>query len=191
MFIKSRDVARIGFNTYSRLKDAINSAKTGDVIYLINDATLTESLTIPNGVSLVMPIEVDGTYTQVGTTKNAQSTASFNNPEKYLLNTLTINSGVALTIDGELIIGAIQHYVEQFAQGITSGKYNQILNNGNIIVNGELRVYGLIDGTGKIELNGGATLYEPYLVNNFSGGTDTEALYNANQFLGVNTYSRC
>lgn len=182
VFLKTSDVARIGFDTYSSLKDAINNAKAGDTIYLLKDTTLTENLTIPSGVKLVMPIEIDGTYTQVGTTKNAQSTASFNNPEKYLLNTLTINSGVALTIDGELIIGAVQHYVEQFAQGITSGKYNQILNNGNIIVNGELRVYGLIDGTGKIELNDGATLYEPYLVNNFSGGTDTEALYNANQF---------
>ena len=182
VFIKSSDVARIGFETYSSLKDAINSAKTGDTIYLLNNTIITENLTIPSGVKLVMPIEIDGTYTQVGTTKNAQSTASFNNPEKYLLNTLTINSGITLTIDGEFVIGAVQHYVEQFAQGITSGKYNQVLNNGNIIVNGELRVYGLIDGTGKIELNGGATLYEPYLVNNFSGGTDTEALYNANQF---------
>lgn len=182
VFIKTSDVARIGFETYSSLKDAINSAKVGDTIYLLNNTTITENLTIPNGVKLVMPIEIDGTYTQVGTTKNAQSTASFNNPEKYLLNTLTINSGVTLTVDGEFVIGAVQHYVEQFAQGITSGKYNQVLNNGNIIVNGELRVYGLIDGIGKIELNGGATLYEPYLVNNFSGGTDTEALYNANQF---------
>ena len=182
VFLKASDVARIGFDTYATLKNAIENAKNGDIIYLLNDTIVTENLTIPNGVKLVMPIEIDGTYTQVGTTKNAQSTASFNNPNKYLLNTLTINSGVTLTVNGEFVIGAVQHYVEQFAQGITSGKYNQIINNGNIIVNGTLRLYGLIDGTGKIELNSGATLYEPYLVNNFSGGTDTEALYNANQF---------
>lgn len=182
VFLNNSDVARIGFNTYASLKDAVNSAKAGDVIYLINDTTLTESLIIPNGVSLVMPIEVDGTYFAIGTALTAQATASFNNPEKYLLNTLTIDSGVTLTIDGELIIGAVQHYPDQFAQGITSGKYNQIINNGTILVGGTLKVYGLIDGTGKIELNNGATLYEPYIVNNFSGGTDTEGLYSAEQF---------
>ena len=182
VFLNNSDVARIGFNTYSSLKDAVDSAKDGDVIYLINDTTLTESLIIPNGVTLVMPIEVDGTYFAIGTAQTAQATASFNNPEKYLLNTLTIDVNVDLTIDGEFIIGAVQHYPDQFAQGITSGKYNQIINSGRIFVNGTLKVYGLIDGYGRIEVNNGATLYEPYIVNNFSGGTDTEGLYSAEQF---------
>ena len=172
--------ARIGDTYYQTLVDAVNAAVSGDMIILVDDVTLDSNLTIPTNVTLLIPYDIDDkTGTSIG---NADvSRPSWGRGVKPNL-TLTINGNGKLVVDGKLIIGAVQHSPNQASQGMTSGAYSQIINDGIIEVNGKMDVRGLITGSGMLTVNDGAELKEPFMVNNYSGGSNTSDLYSANQF---------
>lgn len=166
---------------YTSLNEALQNATEGSVITLNENLVMTESVTIPEGVTLLLPYAVSDTVgTAVGTTSNASARVSWLNESKYLYLTFTVNG--TLTVNGSLVVGGVQHYPDQSGQGHTSGAYSQIINNGNIIVNGTLQVYGLIKGNGSITVESSAKVYQPFVVLNFSGGTNTYDLYGADQF---------
>lgn len=167
---------------YSSLSEAISSSTSERTITMTADSTITESLTIPSYVTLLIPFSsTDTTGTAEGTDSTALTVAGWNDASK-LFRTLTVASNVTLTIEGSVILGGIQFYPGQHAQGITSGAYSKIVNNGKINVTGTLKVYGLVTGSGSIELFDGATLYEPFIINDYSGGTNTKAIYDGGQF---------
>ena len=174
----------VGAQSYEKLSDAIESLKDGDsykesTIRVFGDISLTENTTIPMGVTLLLPyyandivgVSVGGTHARV----------SWNDGVKPFV-TLTVEAGVTLTVNGKLIVGGVQHKADQSAQGHTSGDYSKLVNKGNVIINGSMDVRGLVDGSGTLTVNAGATLKQPFMVNNYSGGTDTSDLYGAGQF---------
>ena len=174
----------VGAQSYEKLSDAIESLKDGDsykegTIRVFGDISLTENTTIPMEVTLLLPyyandivgVSVGGTHARV----------SWNDGVKPFV-TLTVEAGVTLTVNGKLIVGGVQHKADQSAQGHTSGDYSKLVNNGNVIINGSMDVRGLVDGSGTLTVNAGATLKQPFMVNNYSGGTNTSDLYGAGQF---------
>ena len=174
----------VGAQSYEKLSDAIESLKDGDsykesTIRVFGDISLTENTTIPIGVTLLLPyyandivgVSVGGTHARV----------SWNDGVKPFV-TLTVEAGVTLTVNGKLIVGGVQHKADQSAQGHTSGDYSKLVNKGNVIINGSMDVRGLVDGSGTLTVNAGATLKQPFMVNNYSGGTNTSDLYGAGQF---------
>ena len=174
----------VGAQSYEKLSDAIESLKDGDsykesTIRVFGDISLTENTTIPMGVTLLLPyyandivgVSVSGTHARV----------SWNDGVKPFV-TLTVEAGVTLTVNGKLIVGGVQHKADQSAQGHTSGDYSKLVNKGNVIINGSMDVRGLVDGSGTLTVNAGATLKQPFMVNNYSGGTNTSDLYGAGQF---------
>jgi|GEM_PF-3484824 len=174
----------VGAQSYEKLSDAIESLKDGDsykesTIRVFGDISLTENTTIPMGVTLLLPyyandivgVNVGGTHARV----------SWNDGVKPFV-TLTVEAGVTLTVNGKLIVGGVQHKADQSAQGHTSGDYSKLVNKGNVIINGSMDVRGLVDGSGTLTVNAGATLKQPFMVNNYSGGTNTLDLYGAGQF---------
>ena len=174
----------VGAQSYEKLSDAIESLKDGDsykesTIRVFGDISLTENTTIPMGVTLLLPyyandivgVSVGGTHARV----------SWNDGVKPFV-TLTVEAGVTLTVNGKLIVGGVQHKADQSAQGHTSGDYSKLVNKGNVIINGSMDVRGLVDGSGTLTVNAGATLKQPFMVNNYSGGTNTSDLYGAGQF---------
>ena len=174
----------VGAQSYEKLSDAIESLKDGDsykesTIRVFGDISLTENTTIPMGVTLLLPyyandivgVSVGGTHARV----------SWNDGVKPFV-TLTVEAGVTLTVNGKLIVGGVQHKADQSAQGHTSGDYSKLVNKGNVIINGSMDVRGLVDGSGTLTVNAGATLKQPFMVNNYSGGTNTSDLYEAGQF---------
>ena len=174
----------VGAQSYEKLSDAIESLKDGDsykesTIRVFGDISLTENTTIPMGVTLLLPyyandivgVSVGGTHARV----------SWNDGVKPFV-TLTVEAGVTLTVNGKLIVGGVQHKADQSAQGHTSGDYSKLVNKGNVIINGSMDVRGLVDGSGTLTVNAGATLKQPFMVNNYSGGTNTLDLYGAGQF---------
>lgn len=179
--------ARDGGAYYTSLSAALAAAQ-GDAhsyVVMIDDVATNENILIPENVTLLLPYDnFDMTGTATGTTANSTPRVSWTNENKYLYKTLTLNSGATLTVKGALIVGGIMHYPDQGAQGHTSGAYSQIINNGSIVVEngGNLTVHGLVKGDGTIIANNGSTLKQPFMVNNYAGGTNTQALYYANQF---------
>ncbi len=169
--------ALAGNRFYATIEKA-QSANPAGTIYVIENCVLSD-FTVLNGVTLVLQ------YSQSDKTGYAQGGSHarvswFDGEDPYI--TLTVNG--TLTINGKLIVGGVQHKADQTAQGHTSGAYSQIVNNGSIVIvsGGYLDVIGRVTGSGTISLNAGATLREPFMVNNYAGGTNTYTLYNEGQF---------
>ncbi len=178
-------VAKDDFDFYTSLKDAVLARDVERKITLINNEEITENLTIPTNIEILVPFSAnDEIGFALGTGTTAGTSVSWANESKYLYHTLTVQEGVTLTIQGRFTLGAVQHYPDQSAQGHTSGAYSQIINNGTILLtdNGYLDVVGLIKGDGRIIANENTVIRMPFLVNNYSGGTITLAYYEANNF---------
>ncbi len=172
-------------NLFATLGEAIESLKDGSVyrtatIVLYADSTINNDVVIPENVTLLLPFAAgDESGFKLG--DRIYDRVSWNcgiNP----FVTLTVSTGASLTVNGNLKIGAVQHTYEQTAQGMTSGDYSQLVNNGNVVLNGFMDVRGRVTGNGTLTVNNGATLKQPFLVNDFAGGTDTAGLYEEGQF---------
>ena len=172
---------------YTDLKQALAAAAGGDTVVLLRDEQITENLSVPVGVTLLVPYSSARTFTETGSAENAINRVSWyteQSAQQYLYRTLTIDSGVTLTVHGTLVVGAVCHYPDQSAQGHTSGAYGKLVNNGEIVLEGGAAYYsyGLTSGSGVITAQSGSEVYQPFVVHNFSGGTNTYALYNEGQF---------
>lgn len=172
--------ALVGNTLYATINEA-QTANPEGTIYVIEDCTLTDDFTLLQGVTLIL------TYSQSDRTGYAQGggndRASWNCGVDPFV-TLTIGNGATLTVNGKLIVGGVQHKADQSAQGHTSGAYAQMIVNDSVEIanGGYLDVIGRVTGNGTITAVNGATLRQPFTVNNYAGGTNTYALYNANQF---------
>ena len=163
------------------LATVVRAARSGDTVLLTKDTTISEDLIIPTGVRLVVPFSAsDETGYQMGTTSCARPTIATRNAFRKL----TVEAGKTLTVNGTLIVGGVQHAKDQNAQGQTSGDYAEIVCNGTVQVanSGALTVYGKITGSGTTRVANGATVKIPYLVTDYAGGTNTDALYGAKSF---------
>ena len=172
---------------YTDLTQALQTAAGGDTVVLLRDEQITQNLSVPVGVTLLVPYSSARTFTETGSGENAINRVSWyteQSAQQYLYRTLTIDSGVTLTVHGTLAVGAVCHYPDQSAQGHTSGAYGKLVNNGEIVLEGGAAYYsyGLTSGSGVITAQSGSEVYQPFVVHNFSGGTNTYALYNAGQF---------
>ncbi|HIU91371.1 MAG TPA: hypothetical protein IAC72_05125 [Candidatus Fimimonas merdipullorum] len=172
---------------YTDLPQALAAAAGGDTVVLLRDEQLTQNVTVPVGVTLLVPYSSARTFTETGSGENAINRVSWyteQSAQQYLYRTLTVDSGVTLTVHGTLVVGAVCHYPDQSAQGHTSGAYGKLVNNGEIVLEGGAAYYsyGLTSGSGVVTAQSGSEVYQPFVVHNFSGGTNTYALYNAGQF---------
>ena len=165
--------ARRGSTFYTSLTEALVDNKRSD-IFLLKDTTLTEDAEIPSGVTLYIPYEEHYTtdYKNGGISSDNKITAT---PFRLL----TVNSGVTLTVNGTLRLGAKMGKMTLCYQGHNNGAYGGVINEGTITVNGTLDSWGLITGSGTVTAVGGGTVYEPFIVCDFAGGNNLKNLYQA------------
>ena len=165
--------ARRGSTFYTSLTEALAANKKSD-IFLLKDTTLTEDAEIPSGVTLYSPYEEHYTtdYKNGGISNDDKITAT---PFRLL----TVNSGVTLTVNGTLRLGAEMGKKTLCYQGHNNGVYGGVINEGTITVNGTLDSWGLITGSGTVTAVGGGTVYEPFIVCDFAGGNNLKNLYQA------------
>ena len=165
--------ARRGSTFYTSLTKALTDNKRSD-IFLLKDTTLAEDAEIPSGVTLYIPYEEHYTtdYKNGGVSDDNKITAT---PFRLL----TVNSGVTLTVNGTLRLGAVMGKELTGYQGHNNGACGCIDNRGTIAVNGTLDSWGLITGSGTVTAVGGGTVYEPFIVCDFAGGNNLKNLYQA------------
>ena len=165
--------ARRGSTFYTSLTEALAANKKSD-IFLLKDTTLTEDAEIPTGVTLYIPYEEHCTtdHKNGGVSNDNKITAT---PFRLL----TVNSGVTLTVNGTLRLGAEMGKMTLCYQGHNNGAYGGVVNEGTIAVNGTLDSWGLITGSGTVTAVGGGTVYEPFIVCDFAGGNNLKNLYQA------------
>lgn len=170
---------------YEDLASAISAAEANDKLIVIKDGvTVSTSMELPAGVSLVLPVNDRGDDYELGTTTNSTARVPWSSDGligQYKNFTLTVAEGQTFTIKGSLFIGAVEHYPNQNAQGATSGKYNVLNIQGSVVVDegGHLDVRGLVTGTGGITAKKGGKLTQPFMILDYNGGTNTEASFNA------------
>lgn len=163
------------------LATALNDAEYGDSVMVLESIALSSSAIVPEYVTLYIPY--DSSYDSDGSQDGGKDgyTASGKITTSNAYRTLTINSGVTLTVDGTLTIGGVISFPSTDYQGHTSGAHGEIVNNGDINVNGSLESYGFVTGSGDVTIQDGGKLYEPFIVLDYTGGTNTLAIVSAMQ----------
>ena len=185
-------VAYNGDYSYGTIEKALNAASSGTVCVIVGtNPIINKTTTVKNGVILMIPYADNTTNSKKATLNGADDTyGSFS--KLSLTNTVTIKSGVTLTVRGTLEIGGELSGGNGGcdAAGHTAGRYARILMNSaaTIEVYGTVNAYGYIDesetdnGSQVIVYNGG-TLWQPFVLRDFRGGTVMKAIYD-----NINTY---
>lgn len=175
--------AQLG-STYMTVENALATAKSGDIVYLVGNAFLSKNATVNSGVNFILGLKtasysktagsvtIDSDYMK--STDSPAIAGAYSWKTVAADYTLTINQDVILMISGGNVIvaGRLGHTNQPF-EGHTSGSYSKIINNGDIAMNGgKFDVRGLVNGSGQATFNTGS-VYSPFVVRDFKGGSYT------------------
>lgn len=194
VYVKVKGV-KVG-NNYYTIEDALDVAKEGQTIFVLNDtAFATQEIagvlyndvkfkTVKTGVTLLLPFNENDTVGHIGAgedgSANYKATAALTGTAK-LYKTLVIPEGIEVIVNGKLIVGAqTGTIVAGQRQNAVSGNYCEISLGGTITLNNAtLEVYGYIKGNGEITANN-TTVIENLYLSGWMGGTQSAVRYIGN-----------
>lgn len=167
------------------LEKALTEAKSGETVMLFEDKTLTSDITIPTGVTLYIPFDENIYYDE----ETGEAVGFINGSNQQFATAddqyvqLTVPENVEIVVDGTLRVGGHNSSSMGDFQGHISGAYGEIVNNGTITTKdgSTLDVLGLITGSGVVNAESGSSVYEGFVVADFTGGTNTYGLFAENQ----------
>lgn len=191
VYVKVKGV-KVG-NNYYTIEDALDVAKEGQTIFVLNDtAFATQEIagvlyndvkfkTVKPGVTLLLPFNENDTVGHIGAGKegsdNYKATAALTGTAK-LYRTLVIPEGIEVIVNGKLIVGAQTGTTA--AGGVQNGvrgNYCEISLGGTITLNNAtLEVYGYIKGNGEITANN-TTVIENLCITGWLGGRESAGRY--------------
>lgn len=199
VYVKVKGV-KVG-NNYYTIEDALDVAKEGQTIFVLNDtAFATQEIagvlyndvkfkTVKTGVTLLLPFNENDTVGHIGAgedgSANYKATAALTGTAK-LYKTLVIPEGIEVIVNGKLIVGAQTGKIDAGQnQNAVSGNYCEISLGGTITLNNAtLEVYGYIKGNGEISANN-TTVIENLYLSGWLGGSESAARYVGNREIGV------
>lgn len=194
VYVKVKGV-KVG-NNYYTIEDALDVAKEGQTIFVLNDtAFATQEIagalyndvkfrTVKPGVTLLLPFNENDTVGHIGAgedgSANYKATAALTGTAK-LYKTLVIPEGIEVIVNGKLIVGAQTGTTAAGQkQNAVSGNYCEISLGGTITLNNAtLEVYGYIKGNGEITANN-TTVIENLYLSGWMGGTQSAVRYIGN-----------
>ena len=194
VYVKVKGV-KVG-NNYYTIEDALDVAKEGQTIFVLNDtAFATQEIagvlyndvkfkTVKTGVTLLLPFNENDTVGHIGAgedgSANYKATAALTGTAK-LYKTLVIPEGIEVIVNGKLIVGAQTGTIAAGQrQNAVSGNYCEISLGGTITLNNAtLEVYGYIKGNGEITANN-TTVIENLYLSGWMGGTQSAVRYIGN-----------
>ena len=194
VYVKVKGV-KVG-NNYYTIEDALDVAKEGQTIFVLNDtAFATQEIagvlyndvkfkTVKTGVTLLLPFNENDTVGHIGagddTSDNYKATAALTGTAK-LYKTLVIPEGIEVIVNGKLVVGAQTGKIDAGQrQNAVSGNYCEISLGGTITLNNAtLEVYGYIKGNGEIIAND-STVIENLYLSGWMGGTQSAVRYIGN-----------
>ena len=194
VYVKVKGV-KVG-NNYYTIEDALDVAKEGQTIFVLNDtAFATQEIagvlyndvkfkTVKTGVTLLLPFNENDTVGHIGAgedgSANYKATAALTGTAK-LYKTLVIPEGIEVIVNGKLIVGAQTGTTAAGQkQNAVSGNYCEISLGGTITLNNAtLEVYGYIKGNGDISANN-TTVIENLYLSGWMGGTQSAVRYIGN-----------
>ena len=191
VYVKVKGV-KVG-NNYYTIEDALDVAKEGQTIFVLNDtAFATQEIagvlyndvkfkTVKTGVTLLLPFNENDTVGHIGAgeegSDNYKATAALTGNAK-LYKTLVIPEGIEVIVNGKLIVGAqTGKTAAGGVQNAVSGNYCEISLGGTITLNNAtLEVYGYIKGNGEITANN-TTVIENLCITGWLGGSESAGRY--------------
>lgn len=191
VYVKVKGV-KVG-NNYYTIEDALDVAKEGQTIFVLNDtAFATQEIagvlyndvkfkTVKTGVTLLLPFNENDTVGHIGAggkrSANYKATAALTGTAK-LYKTLVIPEGIEVIVNGKLIVGAQTGKIDAGGvQNAVSGNYCEISLGGTITLNNAtLEVYGYIKGNGDISANN-TTVIENLCITGWLGGSESAGRY--------------
>lgn len=191
VYVKVKGV-KVG-NNYYTIEDALDVAKEGQTIFVLNDTAFAAQeiagvlyndvkfKTVKTGVTLLLPFNENDTVGHIGAGKegsdNYKATAALTGTAK-LYRTLVIPEGIEVIVNGKLIVGAqTGTTVAGGVQNAVSGNYCEISLGGTITLNNAtLEVYGYIKGNGEITANN-TTVIENLCITGWLGGSESAGRY--------------
>lgn len=191
VYVKVKGV-KVG-NNYYTIEDALDVAKEGQTIFVLNDtAFATQEIagvlyndvkfkTVKTGVTLLLPFNENDTVGHIGAGKegsdNYKATAALTGTAK-LYKTLVIPEGIEVIVNGKLIVGAQTGTTASGGvQNGVRGNYCEISLGGTITLNNAtLEVYGYIKGNGEITANN-TTVIENLCITGWLGGSESAGRY--------------
>lgn len=194
VYVKVKGV-KVG-NNYYTIEDALDVAKEGQTIFVLNDTTFaTQEIagvlyndvkfkTVKTGVTLLLPFNENDTVGHIGVgedgSDNYNATAALTGTAK-LYKTLVIPEGIEVIVNGKLVVGAQTGKIDAGQrQNAVSGNYCEISLGGTITLNNAtLEVYGYIKGNGEITANN-TTVIENLYLSGWMGGTQSAVRYIGN-----------
>lgn len=194
VYVKVKGV-KVG-NNYYTIEDALDVAKEGQTIFVLNDtAFATQEIagvlyndvkfrTVKPDVTLLLPFNENDTVGHIGAgedgSANYKATAALTGTAK-LYKTLVIPEGIEVIVNGKLIVGAQTGTIAAGQkQNAVSGNYCEISLGGTITLNNAtLEVYGYIKGNGEITANN-TTVIENLYLSGWMGGTQSAVRYIGN-----------
>lgn len=174
--------------TAANLAQLINSTTSGTIV-LTEDAVLSGGIyTIKPDVTLLLPYakgtdtindpEADLRY--ANTAESAYRVSAITLPKDPMSGgvLLTLTNGAKLIVEGKLVIGG-QHAGGTNYTGQTYGSYSKVVleESAEILVSGILSCYGYITGSGMINVSSTGSIYEPFVITNYGGGTYSLNVY--------------
>lgn len=191
VYVKVKGV-KVG-NNYYTIEDALDVAKEGQTIFVLNDTAFsTQEIagvlyndvkfkTVKTGVTLLLPFNENDTVGHIGAggkrSANYKATAALTGTAK-LYKTLVIPEGIEVIVNGKLIVGAQTGKIDAGGvQNAVSGNYCEISLGGTITLNNAtLEVYGYIKGNGEITANN-TTVIENLCITGWLGGSESAGRY--------------
>lgn len=160
--------------TYSTLEAAIADALPGDVITLVTDYTLAESVEIPADVQLTIPTSASYSDTIDG------NNVSGNVASGSAYVTLTVPENVTLTVNGILLVAGNQQSGNP-ETGVLTGNYGEMVVDGTVELTGGSKLYarGKVSGAGTINAASGSDIYQLLQIHDWRGGTATSSIYSS------------
>ena len=148
-----------GSQFYYTLADAFSNT---DVVVLLGNIVLNEDFTIPAGKTLSVPYDLEADAA-TATLITADNTAAVS-----VYTTATINGTV--TLNGYLVASGRQS-ASANENGRNFGKVGVLTVNGQVNVSstGQVCAFGIINGTGNIEVASGGSVYELLEVRDLRG----------------------
>jgi len=195
-----------GSDSYAYLDEAIAAAQGGNDKTIVvtkngtvyhssyekkdsNNGNYTKSFTIPDGITLLVPYDSGGTVVRDSPTTVGDDglfdglTGAKDEPHTapYAYRTLTLAEDTELTINGSMsIAGKIYASDGGEIAGVPNGPVGFVNMNADseIIVNGNLYVWGYITGSGSVTANSGSKVYENFQLAGWRGGQVTSGAEN-------------
>lgn len=190
---------------YYTIEDALSNASSGDTIftYVGKNPTIRKSCEIKAGVTLCLPFDGEtwnGRQSGDDTTKwfddggNIFADANASRVNTYRKNSVTISKNVKLTNKGTIQIGGILGSENVTLSGHTSGNYCEFVldSNASIVSTGNVYCLGYIkekeyDNGSKFLVDSG-TVYAPFVIYDYRGGTSTAGTYQKGGITPFNVY---